>query len=400
MQTHIAKIKFTLTWSKQNISHCNETIAEQVNLWHDYLPYDNNECIQSLKQGETYTQQFQAGELVPEFDPLLIQSISQKQFIQNYQTKMPLQPKLGRWYPIDMFEGVHGFSQGNTYPCQIIDQTNAKLLVNFNHPLAQYDLNITSEILKLSTIENHLSEPSQINDWTDIITRKGPGLEALNNFDHNYTTSAASICIDEQDDAAFYADCESASYIDITSAKILTQFNNQFIEENTRVIDFMCGAQSFFKSKNKQLTVTGIGLCEDELKENPALNEFIILDVNKRQKLPFEDNSIDTVICSLAVQYIRDLRYTLKEIHRVLKVGGKVIFNYSEKEMLNKMLNIWKELHPFERMAYILQHLRDTQGFDNLHSHSIIGMHRNYDDPEFKLRVQADQVFNVWAQKT
>ncbi|HET9747512.1 MAG TPA: methyltransferase domain-containing protein [Chitinophagaceae bacterium] len=43
--------------------------------------------------------------------------------------------------------------------------------------------------------------------------------------------------------------------------------------------------------------------------------------------LPFEDNSFDLVVIQFGVMFFRDREKGLKEAHRVLKDGGKLIFN-------------------------------------------------------------------------
>ena len=44
------------------------------------------------------------------------------------------------------------------------------------------------------------------------------------------------------------------------------------------------------------------------------------------EKLPFENDSFDAVVCSLVLCSVRDQRSALSEIARVLKPGGKLVF--------------------------------------------------------------------------
>ena len=51
---------------------------------------------------------------------------------------------------------------------------------------------------------------------------------------------------------------------------------------------------------------------------------FQVGDMNK--KLPFKDNSFDMVVSSLAFHYVKNLKGLYKEIHRVLKKDGILVF--------------------------------------------------------------------------
>jgi SAM-dependent methyltransferase len=54
-----------------------------------------------------------------------------------------------------------------------------------------------------------------------------------------------------------------------------------------------------------------------------GVGEFIQDDFNAR--LPFEDNSFEEVYMMHALEHAENIRFNLKEIHRVLKPGGKAI---------------------------------------------------------------------------
>ena len=44
------------------------------------------------------------------------------------------------------------------------------------------------------------------------------------------------------------------------------------------------------------------------------------------EKLPFEDDSFDTVVSTLVLCGVDDQRQALREIHRVLRPGGRLLF--------------------------------------------------------------------------
>ena len=51
--------------------------------------------------------------------------------------------------------------------------------------------------------------------------------------------------------------------------------------------------------------VVGHGLNADELSKNPRLDYFFVKDLNVDQKLEFESESFDAVLCTVSVQYLQ-----------------------------------------------------------------------------------------------
>ena len=50
--------------------------------------------------------------------------------------------------------------------------------------------------------------------------------------------------------------------------------------------------------------------------------QFIPLNFNER--FPFEDNTFDLLSCCFAIYYSEDIPFTIREMHRVLKPGGRL----------------------------------------------------------------------------
>jgi ubiquinone/menaquinone biosynthesis C-methylase UbiE len=78
---------------------------------------------------------------------------------------------------------------------------------------------------------------------------------------------------------------------------------------------------------NLGATVTGIDASSRSIeiaKKRFASIRFEIMDMNE---LKYEDNSFDLVYSSLTIHYAANLEYALKEIFRVLKQGGTLVFS-------------------------------------------------------------------------
>ncbi len=99
------------------------------------------------------------------------------------------------------------------------------------------------------------------------------------------------------------------------------------------ILDVGCGAGkqcfSYYKYLNGDAKITG-GDVSDELlsqarEENKKINNavtFMPLNFNKRFELP--DNTFDFESCCFAIYYAEDIPFTIREMHRVLKPGGRL----------------------------------------------------------------------------
>jgi ubiquinone/menaquinone biosynthesis C-methylase UbiE len=105
------------------------------------------------------------------------------------------------------------------------------------------------------------------------------------------------------------------------------------LQKGLRILDVGCGAGKqcfvFFDTLGGEADIVG-GDVSDELltkarQENARTGNrvtFTELDFNKR--FPFEDNQFDLVSCCFAIYYAQDIPFTIREMHRVLKPGGRL----------------------------------------------------------------------------
>ncbi len=88
----------------------------------------------------------------------------------------------------------------------------------------------------------------------------------------------------------------------------------------TRVLDLGSGTGAAFQQL-QNLEVTAI----DPDKKMLQLNKFKNKIIGGAENLPFPDNSFDSVYCAFVWRNLNDPELGLKEVHRVLKPGGKFI---------------------------------------------------------------------------
>lgn len=105
------------------------------------------------------------------------------------------------------------------------------------------------------------------------------------------------------------------------------------LRQGDKILDVACGSGkqcfSYFNYLKGNCEITGGDVSADLLgqarQQNAKIGEkikFIDLDFNKKFALP--DNQFDLVSCCFAIYYAEDIPFTIREMHRVLKPGGRL----------------------------------------------------------------------------
>lgn len=103
------------------------------------------------------------------------------------------------------------------------------------------------------------------------------------------------------------------------------------IPQNAKVIDVCTGTGDmaiYLAKERPDLEVVGIDFCEDMLEEAKKKAEGLSnveFMVANALKMPFEDNSFDTVFISFGLRNLDGLDKGIVELKRVLKTGGCVV---------------------------------------------------------------------------
>lgn len=155
-------------------------------------------------------------------------------------------------------------------------------------------------------------------------------------------------------------------------------------DKKGKILDVGCGSGRHFIN-NKNLEFYGVDFSEKMLdlarKKAEKENIFASLKLMKKEKIPFEKNFFDFVICISVLHCIpkKEKRiFLLKEIKRILKKNGEVllsVWSKNHKKIKNKGKEIFipwkKDKNLYERYYYIydLEELKGDvkkAGFDIL----------------------------------
>jgi ubiquinone/menaquinone biosynthesis C-methylase UbiE len=105
------------------------------------------------------------------------------------------------------------------------------------------------------------------------------------------------------------------------------------LQKGIKILDVGCGAGkqcfSFFNYLKSETDITGGDVNAELLAqarlENKKTGERVnFIDLNFNQRFPVEDNTFDLASCCFAIYYAEDIPFTISEMHRVLKPGGRL----------------------------------------------------------------------------
>ena len=120
------------------------------------------------------------------------------------------------------------------------------------------------------------------------------------------------------------------------------------LSEDFTILDVGGGRSWHLNSERERfrhLRVITVDPSEDQLKHNHDADKKILFAMGTDERLPVEDNSVDIAMSNMVLEHIENNDYTMREIFRVLKPGGKFFSVMPNKfalfAMINQMLPNW-----------------------------------------------------------
>ena len=104
-------------------------------------------------------------------------------------------------------------------------------------------------------------------------------------------------------------------------------------EKGSVILDVGCGAgkqlKAFYDYLEGDAQITGGDISEELLNQAKELNTTLgnnltITELDFNKSFDFEDGSFDLLSCCFAIYYAADIPFTIREMHRVLKPGGRL----------------------------------------------------------------------------
>lgn len=172
---------------------------------------------------------------------------------------------------------------------------------------------------------------------------------------------------DPTNDAQFYSFPKLVYHIDEPAVAALTQYYRKTIPAKSDILDICSSWVSHYplefpKTMN---TICATGISQMELSFNDQLTGgYKQADLNVSPKLPYDDNSFDVVTCVVSIDYLIHPIDVLKEVHRVLRPGGKVILSQSNRCFPTKAIAMWLSMNDRQHLELINGYLQYAGGFE------------------------------------
>ncbi len=127
------------------------------------------------------------------------------------------------------------------------------------------------------------------------------------------------------------------------------------------VLDLMSSWVSHLRSAPDELVV--LGMNGSELAANAMATRAVVHDLNADPVLPFDDASVDAVLCCVSVDYLVRPVEVLAEAARVLRPGAPVVLTFSNRCFPTKAVHGWLATDDDGRCAIVAEYVRRAGGF-------------------------------------
>ena len=100
------------------------------------------------------------------------------------------------------------------------------------------------------------------------------------------------------------------------------------LADGCTILDVGGGRQWEFHEERKRFSnmkVIALDISEEQLRCNHDADEKILFAMGTDERAPLDDNSVDLVTSTMVLEHIENNDYTMREVFRVLKPGGKFI---------------------------------------------------------------------------
>ena len=161
--------------------------------------------------------------------------------------------------------------------------------------------------------------------------------------------------LDTSDDSLFYAEPRFVQHLDASFRQRLTALYRQRIPPCAEVLDLMSSWVSHLPEEVTYQKVIGHGLNAQELAANPRLNRHWVQDLNRDQRLPLADASVDAALIVAGWQYLQQPEAVAAELLRVVRPRGQVIVAFSNRMFFQKAPQVWTDGSDRDHLAYVAQ---------------------------------------------
>ena len=173
---------------------------------------------------------------------------------------------------------------------------------------------------------------------------------------------------DETPDEEFYKTPRLVTHIDVHAIAAVTQLYREFLPPGGEILDLMSSWVSHLPPEIEYRRVIGLGMNEVELRRNERLNAYVVQNLNTNPRLPFRDAEFDGCGICVSIDYLTRPIEVLREVGRVLRVGGPTIISFSNRCFPSKAVAVWHQLDDQGHMRLVGHYLREAGNWKDIQS--------------------------------
>jgi SAM-dependent methyltransferase len=200
--------------------------------------------------------------------------------------------------------------------------------------------------------------------------------------------------IDGSNDSLFYETPRFVTHIDDAAIQSLTTYYQEemskFLNEKTAttigkhpennakldILDLCSSWVSHLPEASHEVRygrVVGIGLNEQELRENSQLTEYYVKNLNDNPSLAdlFDDQSFDIVCNVVSVDYLTQPLPIFQEIHRILRPNGIALISFSNRCFPTKAISMWLREDDIGRLSIVASYFHYAATWSSIEAYDI-----------------------------
>lgn len=148
--------------------------------------------------------------------------------------------------------------------------------------------------------------------------------------------------------------------IDEAAIECVTNLYRTVFPPGGAILDLMSSWVSHLPPEAEYGRVVGIGLDEQELAENPFLDEWRVQNLNRDPVLPFADGEFDAAAICVSVQHLTRPIDLLREVGRVVRRGGPLVITFSNRCLPTKAIACWRMLDEDGHLRLVSYYLQEA----------------------------------------
>ena len=165
---------------------------------------------------------------------------------------------------------------------------------------------------------------------------------------------------DPSSDATFYRPDRFVTHIDEGAIEAVGALYDE-LGLRGEVLDLMSSWISHFTTSPERLVA--LGMNEPELAANPQAASWVRHDLNVDPVLPFDDESFDSVVCCVSIDYLVRPVEVFREVARVLRPGRPFVVTFSNRCFPTKAIRAWLLTDEPGRVEIVRQYFLRAGGF-------------------------------------